>query len=57
MLLFIGTKMLIAGVYKIPIGIALGVVALVLVGSVTASLLFPPREEEEAVEAGGDRGD
>jgi tellurite resistance protein TerC len=56
-LLFIGTKMLIAGVYKIPIGIALGVVALVLVGSVTASLLFPPREEEEAVEAGGDRGD
>jgi tellurite resistance protein TerC len=56
-LLFIGTKMLIAGVYKIPIGIALGVVALVLVGSVTASLLFPPREEAEAVEGGGERGD
>ena len=44
-LLFIGSKMLIAGFFKIPIGVALGVVALVLVGSVTASLLFPRRAE------------
>jgi tellurite resistance protein TerC len=44
-LLFIGSKMLIAGIYKIPIGVALGVVALILVGSVTASLMFPPRDD------------
>ncbi|RYD15984.1 MAG: TerC family protein [Lysobacteraceae bacterium] len=53
-LLFIGTKMLVAGFYKIPIGIALGVVALVLVGSVTASLLFPPREQAQPGGTGGD---
>ena len=46
-LLFIGTKMLIAGFYKIPIGVALGVVALVLVGSITASLVFPPGQDPE----------
>ena len=46
-LLFIGTKMLIAGFYKIPIGVALGVVALVLVGSITASLLFPPSQDPQ----------
>jgi len=43
-LLFIGTKMLVSGFYKIPIGIALGVVAVVLVGSVVASLVFPPKD-------------
>ena len=46
-LLFIGTKMLIAGFYKIPIGVALGVVALVLVGSITASLVFPPGQDPD----------
>jgi tellurite resistance protein TerC len=50
-LLFIGTKMLVAGIYKIPIGAALGVVALILVGAVTASLMFPPRADA----AEGDR--
>ena len=39
------------------LSLVIGVVALVLVGSVTASLLFPPREEAEAVEGGGERGD
>lgn len=38
-LVFIGTKMLIAEIYKIPIGIALGIVALILIASVVASLL------------------
>jgi len=42
-LVFIGTKMLLLDVYKIPILIALGVVALVLVASVIASLLIPKR--------------
>ena len=42
-LLFIGTKMLIAGFYKIPIGIALLIVALLIGASVVASLYVPPR--------------
>jgi tellurite resistance protein TerC len=44
-LLFIGTKMLIADFYKIPIGIALGVVALLIGASVVASLCIPPRRD------------
>ena len=40
-LLFIGTKMLIAGFYKIPIGIALAVVAALIAGSIFASLWRP----------------
>jgi tellurite resistance protein TerC len=44
-LLFIGTKMLIADLFKIPIGIALGVVALLIGGSIFASLRIPPRRE------------
>jgi tellurite resistance protein TerC len=43
-LLFIGTKMLIAGYVHIPIGIALGVVAALIAASIAASLLFPPQE-------------
>jgi tellurite resistance protein TerC len=39
-LAFVGAKMLIAGHYQIPIGLSLAVVALVLSGSVAASLLF-----------------
>jgi tellurite resistance protein TerC len=37
-LMFIGVKMLLLDVYKIPVGIALGVVALILLASVAASL-------------------
>ncbi|MEQ1880316.1 MAG: TerC family protein [Burkholderiales bacterium] len=37
-LMFIGVKMLLLDVYKIPVGIALGVVATILVASVVASL-------------------
>ena len=42
-LVFVGAKMLITDVYKVPIGLALGVVALVLGASIIASLLFPRR--------------
>ena len=42
-LLFIGTKMLIAGFWKVPIGIALGVVALLIGASVVASLFVKPK--------------
>ena len=37
-LVFVGTKMLIADFYKVPIGLALGIVALILLSSVAASL-------------------
>jgi tellurite resistance protein TerC len=44
-LVIVGIKMLIADIYKIPIGIALGLVATILVTSVIASILWPPAEE------------
>jgi tellurite resistance protein TerC len=40
-LVFVGIKMLIADLYKIPVDISLGVVALVLAVAVVGSLLFP----------------
>jgi tellurite resistance protein TerC len=44
-LAFVGTKMLLTDIYKIPIGISLGVIALVLAVSVIASLMFPKEAE------------
>ena len=38
-LVFVGTKMLIVDFYKVPIGLALGIVALILISSVIASLV------------------
>jgi tellurite resistance protein TerC len=46
-LAFVGVKMLLSELYKIPIGIALGTVALILLGSVVLSLLIPPRAASE----------
>lgn len=42
-LAFVGIKMIISGVYKMPIGIALGVVAGILIVSVVASVLWPKK--------------
>jgi tellurite resistance protein TerC len=42
---FIGTKMLMMGVYKIPVGWSLGVTAAILVSTMVLSLLVPPRAE------------
>jgi len=72
-LMFIGVKMLISEFVHIPIGISLGVVGTVLVGSVIASILFPATEEAKTVpdeesiaypskrtdghNAGGDKGE
>jgi tellurite resistance protein TerC len=42
-LVFVGAKMLLTDLYKIPVGLSLGVVAVVLGASVVASLLFPQR--------------
>jgi tellurite resistance protein TerC len=44
-LIFVGAKMLLADIYKMPVGIALGVVAGLLAVSVIASILHP-REKE-----------
>jgi tellurite resistance protein TerC len=43
-LVFVGAKMLLADFYKIPIGVALGVTAGILVISAIASLAFPHRD-------------
>jgi tellurite resistance protein TerC len=45
-LAFVGMKMLISEIYKIPIGIALGVVAGILIISVLASIAFPRKTPE-----------
>jgi tellurite resistance protein TerC len=45
---FIGIKMLIMDFYKIPIVIALGVVFVLVVGSMAASLLIPAKPERAA---------
>ncbi len=44
-LVFVGTKMLVVDFYPIPIGISLGVIALVLASSVVASLIWPKAVE------------
>jgi tellurite resistance protein TerC len=43
-LVFVGAKMLLADLYKVPIGISLAVVAVLIGGSVLASLLRPSGE-------------
>lgn len=40
-LVFVGAKMLLADVYKVPIGLSLGIVALVIASSIVLSLLLP----------------
>lgn len=47
-LMFIGVKMLLLDVYKIPVGIALGTVGLILLVSVAASLLISRRSGPNA---------
>jgi tellurite resistance protein TerC len=42
----VGTKMLIAGVYKVPILLSLSTIGLLLVASVAASLLWPLKKSE-----------
>lgn len=46
-LTFVGAKMLISGFYPINIYVSLGVIALTLILSVVASLLWPKKDEEE----------
>ena len=46
-LMFIGVKMLLLDVYKIPVGIALGIVGLILLASVAASLAVSRRSGQK----------
>ena len=41
-LAFVGAKMLLVDIYKVPIGMSLGVIATLLAGSIIASMLWPP---------------
>lgn len=51
---FVGTKMLIVDIYKVPIGFSLGIVMLLLAGSVAASLLWgKPKSPLATVRVGG----
>jgi len=47
-LVFVGAKMLLADLYRVPIGIALGVVAGILAVSILASLWFPEEAEQHS---------
>jgi tellurite resistance protein TerC len=47
-LVFVGVKMLLVDLYKIPIGVALGIVASILIISIIASMLWPPKAEVDS---------
>jgi tellurite resistance protein TerC len=44
-LAFVGVKMMIVDVYKVPIGLSLSIIALLIGGAILASLLWPPKAE------------
>ena len=44
-LVFVGTKMLLTDIYKVPVGVSLGIIAVVLATSIVASLLMPKRAQ------------
>jgi tellurite resistance protein TerC len=48
-LVFIGAKMLLSEIYEMPISVALGVVAVTLIISVIASLIFKPKETDTPI--------
>lgn len=45
-LAFVGVKMMIVDIYKVPIGLSLSVIALLIGGAILASLLWPAKVEE-----------
>lgn len=48
---FVGVKMLVSKLFHIPIGVALGVIAVVLAFSIFASIKWPPKVKEKGEEA------
>jgi len=49
-LIFVGAKMLLMDVYKVPIAVSLGDIAGILALSIVASLLRPPSDKPRPVE-------
>ena len=49
-LIFVGAKMLLADVYRVPIGLSLGLIAAVIGASIVASLVVPAPPEGPAAE-------
>jgi tellurite resistance protein TerC len=47
-LVFVGVKMLLAEAYKVPIGVSLGIIGLVLATAIVASLAFPKEVAAQA---------
>jgi tellurite resistance protein TerC len=47
-LVFVGIKMLAVDLFKVPVGWSLGVVGAILVASMVASLLLPPKSQKNA---------
>ena len=45
-LMFVGAKMLVAGIYKVPILVSLGIIAALLGGAIVVSLLRPPKKPD-----------
>ena len=50
-LLFVGAKMLLSGILEVPIGISLGVIAVLLVASIAASLVSPAEKSRARKDA------
>jgi tellurite resistance protein TerC len=50
-LLFVGAKMLLSGILEVPIGISLGVIAVLLVASIAASIVLPAKESRASKDA------
>ncbi|HLW00737.1 MAG TPA: TerC family protein [Ktedonobacterales bacterium] len=50
-LVLVGVKLVLADFYHIPLGISLGVIALILALAIVASLLRPPKEPEQSENA------
>jgi len=55
-LVFVGAKMLLADVYKLPVGVALGVIAGILLIAVIASLMRPQQRDVVTTPADPQRG-
>ena len=51
-LAFVGVKMLLSNIYEIPVTVALGVVALTLIISIIASLMFPQTDKTRSKPTG-----
>jgi tellurite resistance protein TerC len=46
LLVFVGAKMLVAGIYVVPIPLSLGVIAATIAGSIVASLIWPAKKAD-----------